>query len=656
MDRCKHVSKLRLAQNHSILNPQKWLCCVCGTTESVWACLSCSHVACGRYNEEHAIKHFHVSKHPVAIEVNEKYVFCYICDDYVLNDNVTGDIKLLRSTLEAIAKQKFDERTTRSGRRLRALSLDSGEPLKRQNHSSILKDKGYTALVHRRLVLLSKTFLAWKDDVLGDKETKQKPTLSKLQSKVSQHKRSTESSWIPENNPKGMATPHKRKADVNTEESPSAKKKWSTLTPGVTGLRNLGNTCYMNSILQVLGYLSVFRECFLDIGNSSLEKNIKSETKLTREFYRQTTVEAFKAISTPKSRTKIQRQPNFGLSGGSNKVVDPSKYKDPRLMRDNMPLYYEFHLLFRVMWSGKWAIVSPHGFLSSVWRLIPSFKGYSQQDAQEFLCEVLDKVHSELQYVLSPPLVKMGDSLCPVQDIIPGNFQGRLVSQVTCLKCTQKSNTFEPFCDLSLEFPERYQFSQSRTSLSEESCHITEMLTKFTEVEHLGEVYSCESCNRRRRHSKPTICTKATKRLLIRKPPKILRLHLKRFRWSGRNHREKINVHVDFSQDLNLRPFCYISANEDTDLTSEDFMYDLAAVVIHHGRGFGSGHYTAYCWNNVGGFWVHCNDARLELCTMDDIRSCQAYIMFYTKRTSNQHLTTDGGIQPKARRSRRITL
>ncbi|XP_071955412.1 ubiquitin carboxyl-terminal hydrolase 44-like [Antedon mediterranea] len=651
MDRCKHVSKLRLAQNHSILNPQKWLCDRCGTTESVWACLSCSHVACGRYNEEHAVRHYEESKHPVAIEVNDKYVFCYICDDYVLNDNVTGDIKLLRSTLEAIAKQKFDERTTRSGRRLRSLSLDSGDTSNRQCHNSILKDKGYTALVHRRLTLLSKTFLAWKHDVHGDKETGKrtpKPKSRVQQQKVSRSKL--------EDIAEGVVTPQKRKAESNTNDSPSAKRKWTSLTPGVTGLRNLGNTCYMNSILQVLGYLSFFRESFLDIGDSSLEKNIKSGTKLTREFYRQTTVEAFNEITTPKSGRKEHSQVKFGLSGGSNEAVDPSKYKDPRSVRNNMPLYYEFHLLFRVMWSGKWAIVSPHGFLSSVWRLIPSFKGYSQQDAQEFLCEVLDKVHSELKYVLSPPLVKMGDSLCPVQEIIPESFEGQLVSQVNCRKCNHKSNTFEPFWDLSLEFPERYQFSQSRTSLSEESCHITEMLTKFTEIEQLGAVYSCDTCNRRRRSSKAVIRTEATKRLLIRKPPKILRLHLKRFRWSGRNHREKINVHVDFSQDLNLRPFCYLSADEDTDLTTEDFMYDLTAVVMHHGRGFGSGHYTSYCYNSAGGFWVNCNDSRLELCSADDITSCQAYIMFYTKRTLNRSVEGKSEAQPQKRRSRRITL
>ena len=45
----------------------------------------------------------------------------------------------------------------------------------------------------------------------------------------------------------------------------------------------------------------------------------------------------------------------------------------------------DVHALMRVMWSGKWAMVTPHAVLNAVWRLIPSFSGYSQQDAQEFL-------------------------------------------------------------------------------------------------------------------------------------------------------------------------------------------------------------------------------------------------------------------------------
>jgi len=48
----------------------------------------------------------------------------------------------------------------------------------------------------------------------------------------------------------------------------------------------------------------------------------------------------------------------------------------------------ELSALLRVMWSGKWAVVSPHQMLSAVWTRMPFFKGYTQHDAQEFLRSV----------------------------------------------------------------------------------------------------------------------------------------------------------------------------------------------------------------------------------------------------------------------------
>lgn len=71
------------------------------------------------------------------------------------------------------------------------------------------------------------------------------------------------------------------------------------------------------------------------------------------------------------------------------------------------------------------------------------------------------------------------------------------------------------------------------------------------------------------------------------------------FRWSGRNHREKIGVHVQFDQMLNMKPYCCIEST--AALKSDHFIYDLSAVVMHHGKGFGSGHYTAFCYNPEGG-------------------------------------------------------
>lgn len=85
-------------------------------------------------------------------------------------------------------------------------------------------------------------------------------------------------------------------------------------------------------------------------------------------------------------------------------------------------------------------------------------------------------------------------------------------------------------------------------------------------------------------------------------------------RWSGRNHREKIRVHVSFDQLLNMEPYCCrepkpVSCSSPSSPgpaglpRPKHFLYDLSAVVMHHGKGFGSGHYTSYCYNTGGGEW-----------------------------------------------------
>ena len=53
-----------------------------------------------RYIHEHALNHYLDTSHPLVIDVNELYVYCYECEEYVLNDNKSGDIKVLRETLQ----------------------------------------------------------------------------------------------------------------------------------------------------------------------------------------------------------------------------------------------------------------------------------------------------------------------------------------------------------------------------------------------------------------------------------------------------------------------------------------------------------------------------------------------------------------------------
>lgn len=59
-------------------------CMECGTTsESLWMCLVCAHVGCGRYEDGHAYRHFLATQHTYALDIETQRVWDYIGDQYV---------------------------------------------------------------------------------------------------------------------------------------------------------------------------------------------------------------------------------------------------------------------------------------------------------------------------------------------------------------------------------------------------------------------------------------------------------------------------------------------------------------------------------------------------------------------------------------------
>uniref|UniRef100_A0A8C0CYV4 ubiquitinyl hydrolase 1 n=1 Tax=Balaenoptera musculus TaxID=9771 RepID=A0A8C0CYV4_BALMU len=471
MDKCKHIGQLRLAQDHSILNPQKWHCVDCNTTESIWACLSCSHVACGRYIEEHALKHFQESSHPVALEVNEMYAFCYLCDDYVLNDNAIGDLKLLRSTLSAIKSQNY-HCTTRSGRVLRSMGTSDDSYFLHDGTQSLLQneDQMYTALWHRRRILMGKIFRTWFEqsptgrkrqeqfqEKIAKREVKKrrqeleyqvKAELESMPPRKSLRLQGLAESTTVEIAPvqvplQTSASPAKDKVvstseDVRLKEaSDSSVKRRPIVTPGVTGLRNLGNTCYMNSVLQVLSHLLIFRQCFLKLDlNQWLAVTASDKTRSSYKHPPITdTVYQMNECQEKETCSVRSRHPSLssGLSGGASKSRKMELIQPREPSSQYISLCHELHTLFQVMWSGKWALVSPFAMLHSVWRLIPAFRGYAQQDAQEFLCELLDKIQHELETTGTrlPALIPTSQRklIKQVLNVVNNIFHGQLLSQ-----------------------------------------------------------------------------------------------------------------------------------------------------------------------------------------------------------------------------------
>ncbi|XP_065901281.1 ubiquitin carboxyl-terminal hydrolase 44-like isoform X2 [Dysidea avara] len=612
------------------------------------------------------------------IDVNERNVYCYQCEHDVHNDSSRGDIQLAQNLLEQIANQSYQESCTRNGKVLRP----GGRPMFCRQESKIEEansreaDKRYTATHHHKGSLLAKIFAAWI--LYVSMEKKERIQISATTSDTPEPSQNVTSNQVSDS---AIMPPPKRKP---------------TLVPGITGLRNLGNTCYMNSVLQALGHLVFFRESFRGLVQSSsspvpqtpsiesCDQTFKScdptmkscdptvescdptvqstveSTKMRRSimFNRQTTIECFDHICTKVTYHGSRKRgvSGVGLNGGEGSDFEDTGSDIVDATQGDVPLLcQELHALMRVMWSGKWAVVTPHAVLASIWKFIPSFHGYAQQDAQEFLCEILYRLQSELEHFAPDrPLPVAGSScyhLTFPSEIIPNLFEGQLYSEVKYLTCGHTSVTTETFWDLSIDFPERYQSvghtsrRSSNRGVVENPCDLKELLDRFTSTEKLeGKVFRCDQCSGAssddgssdssvRQKRQCSSLQHAEKRLLISKAPDVLRLHLKRFRWVSYNRSQKINAHVNFDFELDLSDYCVTDILDPLGgFVSGDHMYDLVSIIMHHGTGFGSGHYSSYNWNNIAGCWVHCNDARIKYCSSDEVAQSQAYILFFMRR------------------------
>jgi len=59
-------------------------------------------------------------------------------------------------------------------------------------------------------------------------------------------------------------------------------------------------------------------------------------------------------------------------------------------------------------------------------------------------------------------------------------------------------------------------------------------------------------------------------------------------------------------------------------------LYDLATVIVHHGSGAGSGHYTAFGTKNNQ--WYHFDDSTVSDANPEMVKQSKAYILFYIQR------------------------
>uniref|UniRef100_A0A667YTH5 Ubiquitin carboxyl-terminal hydrolase 2 n=1 Tax=Myripristis murdjan TaxID=586833 RepID=A0A667YTH5_9TELE len=296
--------------------------------------------------------------------------------------------------------------------------------------------------------------------------------------------------------------------------------------------------------------------------------------------------------------------------------------------RAKTDLMEEFAKLTQSLWTSvNNDAISPSGFKTQIQRYAPKFVGYNQQDAQEFLRFLLDGLHNEVNRVTVRPKAsaedfdhlsddekgkRMWNKYLEREDSkVVDLFVGQLKSTLTCTECGFCSTVFDPFWDLSVPIAQK----------SSEEVTLKDCLRLFTKEDVLDgeEKPTCTRCKAR---------TKCTKRFSIQKFPQILVLHLKRFS-DSQIRASKLSTYVSFPlKELDLREF--------SSEKSKHAVYNLYAVSNHSGNTLG-GHYTAYCKNPVLGEWYSYNDSRVSPMSSSQVRSSDAYVLFY-ELTASPHI------------------
>ncbi|KAK0044152.1 ubiquitin carboxyl-terminal hydrolase 3 [Biomphalaria pfeifferi] len=377
---------------------------------------------------------------------------------------------------------------------------------------------------------------------------------------------------------------HRRDSTDSLENERNHKKRhrdnhYKQRRPRTSGLRNLGNTCFMNAVLQSLS-------------------NIQEFCGYIKQL--------------PSLEDKILKAKKIQIS------------KKTRDSGEDVLLVEELRKTLVALWQGTKGAISPESLFSVIWKVVPRFRGYQQQDAHEFMRYLLDRLHIELLELLpypnnnSPYIGPKGKST-----IVTAIFGGLLQSEVNCLICGMESKKHDPFLDLSLDIPAQFSSRLTKPKDGEPICTLSDCLSSFTDVEELedSELYMCNNCKQKQR---------STKKFWIRRLPNVLCLHLKRFRWSM-FCRLKVETFVEFPiQALDMNTYVLNNLHETRGSFSGSNLYDLAAVIVHHGSGAGSGHYTAYATHE--GQWYHFNDSTVTACDVDTVIRCKAYILFYVRR------------------------
>ncbi|XP_062513728.1 ubiquitin carboxyl-terminal hydrolase 48-like isoform X2 [Corticium candelabrum] len=387
------------------------------------------------------------------------------------------------------------------------------------------------------------------------------------------------------------------------------------------GLQNLGATCYVNTFLQLWFHMPAFRSAVYSWRPEATQLSSGIEEKPETD-------------SQPVDHTV-----DFAMNGCEvddlmevvSNEAQPSQL-DVELPEFDLPEFKgnefsgccdvcgQLQLIFTLLQYSCRRFISPASFVS-----VLGLSKHEQQDAQEF-CKLFLSL-------LERKLAVQSSSLA--QNAVQELFGGRYSYVTTCAVCQTESSSPSEFLELDLNI-------QGKSNLQE-------CIQDFLQEEKLeGEdQYYCSQCLRKQN---------ATRQIAMESLPPVLNMQLLRFVFDRATFRKrKLNSYLQFPEELDMAPYL-------TGYEGNGIMYDLTAVLTHHGPSAHSGHYIAYIYKKDNVSWWKFDDKdvtklrskKLQLAA-DEANydgskprnkpkvlpghqlSSKAYMLVYTRRADENH-------------------
>lgn len=336
---------------------------------------------------------------------------------------------------------------------------------------------------------------------------------------------------------------------------------------GICTLYNLGNTCYINSMIQILLHTSELNNILIQTPN---------------------------VINT----------------------------------LENLVVHHWKELLHKTCISSNICKISPHGLIGSIRKYNKQWD-HSQHDASEFLIELLDIFNISISRPVNIKIVDNYNNVenqiyleCykRIQQLYSSNysdmisiFNGMLITEITDLNKTHISRTFDPYFILQLSIPTHNNDNNTITTIY--NClnllWSPELLTDY-KVSDVSDGWGGE------RLYQNNITVTKTYYLWI--TPQILILNLKRYTDTD----TKINTYVDIPHHLNLSKYLYKNCTAIPH-------YQLYAICNHVGNMDNGHYYSYVFVSQINKWIVFNDDLSPQIIPENKVSTQHAVCVFYKK-------------------------